>query len=124
MRKYLNLIICVLILSACKPSLKDIIEEAERSTFIIYTYDEYGTPKGIGSGFFIDSKGTGITNYHVLDGAVKAILKTSYDEKYEINQVVASDRKWDIVKFTIKNDKNIQTKSVFNVKPKEIYPAK
>lgn len=106
MRKYLNLIICVLILSACKPSLKDIIEEAERSTFIIYTYDEYGTPKGIGSGFFIDSKGTGITNYHVLDGAVKAILKTSYDEKYEINQVVASDRKWDIVKFTIKNDKN------------------
>ena len=97
--------VVILILSACKPSLKDIVEDAEQATFIIYTYDEYGTPKGTGSGFFIDKKGIGITNYHVLDGAVKAILKTSDDERYEIDQVIASDRKWDIAKFSIKNDK-------------------
>lgn len=95
-----------IVLSSCKTTLKDIVKEAEQATFVIYTYDEYGTPKGIGSGFFIDKEGTGITNYHVLDGAVKAVLKTSDEEKYEINQVIASDRKWDIAKFTIKNDKN------------------
>ena len=95
-----------IVLSSCKMTLKDIVKEAEQATFVIYTYDEYGTPKGIGSGFFIDKEGTGITNYHVLDGAVKAVLKTSDEEKYEINQVIASDRKWDIAKFTIKNDKN------------------
>lgn len=95
-----------IVLSSCKMTLKDIVKEAEQATFVIYTYDEYGTPKGIVSGFFIDKEGTGITNYHVLDGAVKAVLKTSDEEKYEINQVIASDRKWDIAKFTIKNDKN------------------
>ncbi|MBS4811334.1 MAG: trypsin-like peptidase domain-containing protein [Bacteroides sp.] len=103
--KQLFLVVCMIIFSACKPSLKDIVKDTEQATFIIYTYDEYGTPKGTGSGFFIDRKGTGITNYHVLDGAVKAVLKTSDGERYEIDQVVASDRKWDIAKFTIKNNK-------------------
>lgn len=107
MNKCLFLVVCLtIVLSSCKMTLKDIVKEAEQATFVIYTYDEYGTPKGIGSGFFIDKEGTGITNYHVLDGAVKAVLKTSDEEKYEINQVIASDRKWDIAKFTIKNDKN------------------
>lgn len=107
MNKCLFLMVCLtIVLSSCKMTLKDIVKEAEQATFVIYTYDEYGTPKGIGSGFFIDKEGTGITNYHVLDGAVKAVLKTSDEEKYEINQVIASDRKWDIAKFTIKNNKN------------------
>lgn len=107
MNKCLFLMVCLtIVLSSCKMTLKDIVKEAEQATFVIYTYDEYGTPKGIGSGFFIDKEGTGITNYHVLDGAVKAVLKTSDEEKYEINQVIASDRKWDIAKFTIRNDKN------------------
>lgn len=107
MNKCLFFVVCLtIVLSSCKTTLKDIVKEAEQATFVIYTYDEYGTPKGIGSGFFIDKEGTGITNYHVLDGAVKAVLKTSDEEKYEINQVIASDRKWDIAKFTIKNDKN------------------
>lgn len=99
-------VVCLIAFSSCKPTLKEIVEEAEWATFIIYTYDEYGSPSGTGSGFFIDGDGTGITNYHVLDGAVKAILKTSDGEKYEIDQVIASDRKWDIAKFTIRNEKD------------------
>ena len=80
---------------------EDIIHDTESATFIIYTYDEYGAPLGSGSGFFIDSDGTGITNYHVLDGAVKAMLKTSDGKEYEIDKVLASDKKWDIIKFSI-----------------------
>ena len=93
---------------SCKPNLKEIVNDTEKATFIIYAYDEYGSPKGTGSGFFIDSKGIGITNYHVLDGAVKAILKTSDEKEYEIYQVLASDRKWDIIKFSVKNTDNIK----------------
>ena len=88
--------------SSCQKSLKDIVKEAEEATFIIYTYDEFGSPAGSGSGFFIDENGTGITNYHVLDGAVKAIIKTTDEKEYEINKVIASDKNWDIVKFSIK----------------------
>ena len=100
----------MIIFISCKPNIKDIVNEADKATFIIYSYDEYGSPKGTGSGFFIDSEGTGITNYHVLDGAVKAILKTSDEKEYEINQVLASDRKWDIIKFSVKNRDKIKFK--------------
>lgn len=110
MRKYIQLFVCMMLFVSCKPSLKDIVEETEKATFIIYAYDEYGSPKGTGSGFFIDSDGTGITNYHVLDGSVKAVLKTSDEKEYEINQVLASDRKWDIIKFSVKNTDNIKFK--------------
>lgn len=110
MWKYIQLFIYMILFVSCKPSLKDIVEETEKATFIIYAYDEYGSPKGTGSGFFIDSDGTGITNYHVLDGSVKAVLKTSDEKEYEINQVLASDRKWDIIKFSVKNTDNIKFK--------------
>ena len=109
MWKYMQFIICMTLVS-CKPNLKEIVNDTEKATFIIYAYDEYGSPKGTGSGFFIDSDGTGITNYHVLDGAVKAVLKTSDEKEYEINQVLASDRKWDIIKFSVKNTDNIKFK--------------
>ena len=90
-------------LSSCPPNVKDIIKKAEDATFIIYTYDEFGSPASTGSGFFIDANGTGITNYHVLDGAVKAVIKTADETEYEIASVIASDKDWDIVKFSIKN---------------------
>lgn len=101
--------LCML-LSACTKDLKEIIKDAKSATFIIYTFDEYGSPLGSGSGFFIDNSGTGITNYHVLDGAIKAILKTDNGTEYEIDKVVASDKKWDVIKFTTKHNSNIKFK--------------
>ena len=92
--------------TSCKKDLKDIIAETKQATFTIYTYDEYGSPSGSGSGFFIDKKGTAITNFHVLEGSTKAVIKTEDGAEYEIYQVIASDEKWDIVKFTIKNKSN------------------
>jgi len=91
-------------LTSCQRSLQRIIKNTEDATFIIYTYDEFGSPAGSGSGFFIDADGTGITNYHVLDGSVKAIIKTTDGTEYEIDKVLASDKNWDIVKFSIKSN--------------------
>ena len=95
---------CVLI--CCKKDVKTIISETKEASFVIYTFDEYGSPSGSGSGFFIDSKGTGITNYHVLDGAVKALIRMNDSTEIEIDKVLASDVKWDIIKFSVKNPKN------------------
>jgi serine protease Do len=110
MERYFLSSILLLMLCSCTKSLKEIITDAEAATFTIYTYDEYGTPTGSGSGFFIDSQGTGITNYHVLDGSVKATLKTFDGEMIEIDKVVASDRDWDILKFTTINKNQVPFK--------------
>ncbi len=99
-------IVLLVMLSSCNKSLKDIIKETEDATFTIYTYDDFGSPSGSGSGFFISENGTGITNYHVLDGAVKATLKTSDGREFIINKILASDKDWDIIKFDVKRNNN------------------
>lgn len=96
----------ILILISCSHSLQDIIEDTKDATVTIYTFDEYGSPSGEGSGFFIDDNGTCLTNYHVLDGATKAILKTSEDLEFEIDSVLLSNKKKDIITFNVKNPEN------------------
>ncbi len=93
----------ILVCPGCSNSLQSIIEETKEATVTIYTFDEYGSPSGEGSGFFIGNKGTCLTNYHVLDGATKAIIKTSEGLEYEVDSVLISNKKKDIVKFNIKN---------------------
>ena len=101
---YLSILLSILMLNtACQKNIQEVIEDTQESTVTIFTYDEYGSPAGTGSGFLIDSKGTGITNYHVLDKVVKATIKMYDGAEYEIDSVVVSDKKKDIIKFTIKN---------------------
>ena len=107
MKKLLTLFALLFCLTSCQKSIKEIINETEEATFVIYTYDEFGSPNGLGSGFFITKEGIGITNYHVLDGSVKAIIKTINEQEYEIDSIIVSDRDWDIVKFSIKNNGDI-----------------
>ena len=110
MRKFGHAVIALLfilgMLSCSKNSqVKEIIKDTKSASFAIYMYDEFGRPKGSGSGFFIDPSGVGITNYHVLDGSVKAIIKTSDSIEYEINEVLASNKNKDLLKFNLKTDK-------------------
>jgi serine protease Do len=115
------LFLYIVTFSSCKKGVDDIILEAESSSFIIYTYDEYGCPSGSGSGFFINESGVGITNYHVLDGATKAILITSDSSKYEIEKIISADSKKDVLKFQIKNAKakTFSTLKFSNVEPRK-----
>lgn len=99
------LFICLGLVS-CKKDKRQIFEDAKQATVTIYTFDEYGAPAGTGSGFFIDENGIGITNYHVLESSVKAIAKTADEKEYEIDSVLVSDKKKDIIKFTLKNPQN------------------
>ncbi len=105
MKQLVCIFSCVIALLAigCQRSVQDIVSDTKEATVTIYTYDEYGAPSGSGSGFFIDENGTGITNFHVLDNATKAMVNTHDSIEYEIESVMASDKKKDIVKFRLKN---------------------
>jgi len=93
---------------SCKNNPISNILDKEKSTFIIYTYDEFGAPSGSGSGFFIDESGVGLTNFHVLDGASKAVIVTTDSLVYNIEKVITGDRDKDIVKFMISNKQKKQ----------------
>lgn len=113
MKYYLipSLFLCICLLS-CKKSLSSIVEDADKAVFTIYTYDEFGSPSGSGSGFFIKSEGIAVTNYHVLDNSVKAIIKTAAKEEYEISNILFSSKEKDLVVFSINNPAKVEFSTI------------
>jgi hypothetical protein len=86
--------------------LSQLVQNSKPSVFSIITYDKKSNPMAYGTGFFIDAKGTGITNYHVLAGANSAQIKTLDGNHYQINNIISESEKMDIIKFSIGNEAN------------------
>lgn len=62
----------------------------------ITTYNKFGKPRGIGTGFICTSDGNVITNYHVIEGAYSAEFSLG-DETYTIQKVLSYDSDTDLV---------------------------
>lgn len=112
------LTVLLLLFQSCTKSLQEIVKDNEKATFVVYTFDEFGAPSGSGSGFFIQKNGVGITNYHVLDKSVKALIKTN-DGTYVIDSILASSKTKDIVIFKVKssNKNDFSCIKISKVKP-------
>ena len=82
-------------------SLPSIIKRIEPSTVIVFTYDNKGDFLYLGSGFFISQNGDIITNYHVLQGASSAEVKTSDGKTHPITYIVAEDEQSDIIRLSV-----------------------
>ena len=82
--KFITLAIVSLLFS-CSRGPKLVLEKAQDATFIIYTFDEHGSPAGSGSGFFIDKDGTG----KISKDEVKTILNNEDIDEEELKQFIA-----------------------------------
>ena len=82
-------------------NLPTIIKRIAPSTVIVFTYDNKGEFLKLGSGFFISQNGDIITNYHVLQGASSAEVKTSDGKTYPIIYIVAEDEQSDIIRLSV-----------------------
>jgi serine protease Do len=80
---------------------QDLIKKNEKAVFAIYTYDDYGAATGIGTGFFISTDGIGLTNFHVLNGAARGIIKTVDGKTYQIDRIISSSEQADLIKFKV-----------------------
>ena len=68
------------------------------ATVLVVTYNEKGQPLSQGSGFFVSENGEVITNYHVMDGALTAGIKTSDGSIYKITHILSLDVAADLIK--------------------------
>lgn len=82
-------------------NLPAIIKKIEPSVVIILTYDEKGKILGQGSGFFISQTGDIITNYHTLQGASRAEVKTIEGKTYPFSLILAEDIEVDLIRASV-----------------------
>ncbi|MGA8178662.1 MAG: tetratricopeptide repeat protein [Desulfobacterales bacterium] len=83
-------------------NMGSLVKKIQPAVVTVVAYDADKDVTNLGSGFFIDNQGNLITNYHVLDGAYSAQIKT-YDQKlYPIEWVVAENKHADLIKVRAK----------------------
>jgi len=83
----------------------EIVERYSPSVVEIVALDENGQHLSLGSGFFINSEGDIVTNFHILEGCHSAILKTASGKKGKIVEVTKANAKLDLLvaKTSLKN---------------------
>ena len=80
---------------------EEVFAKCSPAVFFVMAYDSQGDAIWSGSGFFIDSTGTAVTNYHVVDGAYA--LKITTSDTQEVYNVLGvcdynEDEDWAILK--------------------------
>ena len=103
MRKYFAVSIIAMVLlmsmSACSSTPKKLSGEEIYSKIVPSTveiYAESAFTAGQGSGFFIDDKGTVVTNCHVIEDCSCAYVTTSDGDTYEVTSVLGYSEELDI----------------------------
>jgi tetratricopeptide (TPR) repeat protein len=82
-------------------SLKEVVEPIRQSVATVINYDVDGDISSIGSGFFISASGILVTNFHVLDGAYSASIKTVDGNQYPVAAVLANNQLADLIKVRV-----------------------
>jgi S1-C subfamily serine protease len=75
---------------------EDIYAKCAPAVVYVSIYNQAGTLIQTGSGFFIDSNGTLVTNYHVIDGGYSAKITTTDNQTYSVSGVYSYDEDRDL----------------------------
>lgn len=78
-----------------------LVAKNEKAIVQIFSYDEYGAPSSTGTGFFIKSDGTGLTNVHVLKDSKYAFIRDVNGNVFQIDKITRLCKECDMAEFTV-----------------------
>ena len=82
--------------------IASVVASARPAVVTVTTYDAAGKQKGLGTGFFVDDSHV-VTCYHVIDGAMKAEVRSATGKIYQVKGIAASDRIADVVRLSLES---------------------
>ena len=88
-------------LALSQENLPVLIKKVEPAIVVIVTYDQEGKILGQGSGFFINQEGDVVTNFHVLQEASRAVIKTNDGKEYPVEKIMAEDKEGDLIRISV-----------------------
>ena len=88
-------------ISSAQKDFSALVKKVVPSVAVINVYDIDGKLKNLGTGFFITPDGGLVTNYHVIEGGMRAEAKLSSGEVLPIEGIISEDREGDLVLLTL-----------------------
>ena len=108
MKKYLFQIIFIVItlfifsnISFSQVDLVSLVKKVKPTIVAIYTFNNQGQSLMQGSGFFINNQGDVITNWHVIENAHSAVVKTFEGNSYLVKEVLGGSKESDLALLSI-----------------------
>ena len=88
--------------------LSKLFLKCKKPVFMVFTSDNINTSQG--SGFFINSAGVAVSNYHVFEGTylAKARIYTEDGRTYEVEKVIEKNKEEDYIIFKVKNPYSVK----------------
>ena len=78
-----------------------LVAKNEKAIVQIFSYDEFGAPSSTGTGFFIKSDGTVLTNLHVLKDSKYGFIRDVAGNIFQIEKITRVCRECDIAEFKV-----------------------
>ena len=82
-------------------TLSRLVNQVQAAVVTIRTFNPEMEPIGLGTGFFINDQGHLITNFHVLEGAYAATVKTRDGQSYPVAAVLAVGENVDLMRLAV-----------------------
>ena len=98
-------------------TITELAQIAEPCVFLVNTFDYKGNGIGLGTGFFIESSGIGVSNYHVFEGGKSWTIQTSDDNTYDVTDILEYSEDFDYVIFQVENIRQFPTLPVAQSTP-------
>lgn len=120
MRKTIFITLCALSINGLwAQELPKWAKKARKAVFSVITYNADNKILNTGNGFYIDSEGTGVSDYSLFKGAHRAVVVTADGKELPVTLILGANDMYDVVRFKTETTKKQESLTAATTPGKE-----